>query len=91
MEALGLLLIAGLLAFSVWAVGKTCKAITRSFWRPLSEQDQQGLDWWTKKPMPPIVQGKRGGRYKRVFSKRTDRSYKRYQTSMGTRQGSDGG
>ena len=75
MEALGLLLIAGLLAFSAWAVGKTCKAITSSFWRPLSEQGKQALDWWTKKPMPPIVQGQRGGRFKRIYRKRTRRSF----------------
>ena len=79
LDAIGFLLLAGLLAFGAWALWKPLRAL----WgltsrRPPSERDQQALDWWTKKPYPPIVRGKRGGRYQRVYSKRTGRSYKRY-------------
>ena len=35
---------------------------------------RQALDWWTRKPILPIVRGKSGGRYKRIYRKRTRRS-----------------
>ena len=40
-------------------------------WKPLRElwgfiSRSQALDWWTKKPILPIVHGKSGGRYKRT-------------------------
>ena len=64
----GFLLLVALLAFSAGALWKPLRAL----WGFISRR--QALDWWTRKPILPIVHGKSSGRYKRIYRKRTRRS-----------------
>ena len=45
----------------------------RALWGFISRR--QALGWWTRKPILPIVRGKSGGRFKRIYRKRTRRSF----------------
>ena len=68
-DVIGFLLLVALLAFGVGALWKPLRAL----WGFISRR--QALDWWTKKPILPIVRGKSGGRFKRIYRKRTRRSF----------------
>ena len=72
LDVIGVLLLVALLVFSAGALWKPLKAL----WGFISRR--QALNWWTKKPILPIVRGKSGGRYKRICRKRTRRSFNRY-------------
>ena len=65
LDVIGVLLLVALLVFGAGALWKPLRAL----WGFISRR--QALDWWTKKPILPIVRGKSGGRYKRIYLKRT--------------------
>ena len=69
LDVIGVLLLVALLVFGAGALWKPLKAL----WGFIS--GRQALDWWTKKPILPIVRGKSGGRFKRIYLKRTRRSF----------------
>ena len=68
LDVIGVLLLVALHAFGAGALWKP----TRALWGFISRR--QALDWWTKKPILPIVRGKSGSRFKRIYRKRTRRS-----------------
>ena len=69
LDVIGVLLLVALLVFGAGALWKPLKAL----WGFISKR--QALDWWTKKPILPIVRGKSGGRFKRIYCKRTRHSF----------------
>ena len=68
LDVIGVLLLVALLVFGAGALWKPL----RGLWGFISQS--QALDWWTRKPILPIVHGKSGGRYKRIYRQRTRRS-----------------
>ena len=72
LDVIGVLLLVALLVFGAGALWKPLRAL----WGFISRR--QALDWWTKKRILPIVRGKSGSRYKRIYRKRTRRSFKRH-------------
>ena len=74
LDVIGVLLLVALLVFGAGALWKPL----RTLWRFMSRRQGQALDWWTKKPILPIVRGKSGIRFKRIYRKRTRHSFRRY-------------
>ena len=72
LDVIGFLLLVALLVIAAGALWKPL----RGLWGFISRR--QALDWWTRKPILPIVRGKSGFRYKRISRKRTLRSFKGY-------------
>ncbi len=72
LDVIGFLLLIALLAFCAGALWKPF----RGLWGFIS--GRQALDWWTQKPILPIVRGKSGGSFKRIYRKRTHRYFNRY-------------
>ena len=72
LDVIGVLLIVALLVFVAGALWKPFRAL----WGFISRR--QALDWWTKKPIFPIVRGNSGNRFMRIYRKRTRRSFNRY-------------
>ena len=69
LDVIGFLLLVALLAFGAGALWQPLRAL----WGFISRR--QALGWWTRKPILPIVRGKSGGRFKRIYRKRTRRSF----------------
>ena len=69
LDVIGVLLLVALLVFGAGALWKPLKGL----WGFISRH--QALDWWTKKPILLIVRGLSGGRFKRIYLKRTRRSF----------------
>ena len=69
LDVIGVLLLVALLVFGAGALWKPLKAL----WGFIARR--QALDWWIKKPVLPIVRGKSAGRFKRIYLKRTRRSF----------------
>ena len=72
LDVIGVLLLVALLVFGAGALWKPREALGGFI------SKRQALDWWTKKPILPIVRGKSGGSFKRIYRKRTRRSVNRY-------------
>ena len=72
LDVIGVLLLVALLVFGAGALWKPL----RGLWGFISRR--QALDWWTKKSILPIVRGNSGNRFKRIYRKRTRRSFNRY-------------